>query len=785
MDTLYWKIEFVKVLCGYMVLMFLWPAVVFSKHLKGKSRIYQFNFCTVVQVIIVNSVVLLLGLMHILNPWTVRTVFYGIFIINITKKIKYSHMNNIFVPLYYLITGTTGIKFFLYKIIDKLRNRIKKIIFRFRDFLQPHLMEYVILFVLALYGIVYFAYGAFQDYNFGNADIYVHHQWIYGLIEGNIFEDGIYPEGMHCFVYCLYTLFGIRVYSCLLFMAGIQITVFLGCAYTFLREIFQWKFTPVFVLVMFLMVDLLSVDSISSMARLSWTMPQEFGLHTQYLCALYLFRYLKSTPKVVHKGKNLNYYWDENLFLLTMSLAASIAIHFYDTIIAFFLCLPFALLNLRKIFTKERFFPLAAAVLSGVFIAGAPMIGAYVSGIPLQGSLNWGLSYIVGEEENVDTEKNTDTENVDGKITESVKQKTEDVQDSHNLLYYFDKLKNKLVTLYWNGYVVLYKERRAKQIVILSLFSTSLCISYHVGRKIQYRIKKKNINKGDTDGYLPLILASVIFMAEYTAYALGIPQLIAGFRLPSSIHMLLIGIVVIPIDIIFGLAVTFCNDLILQMVSMFVTAGIYYTIVASGHYHGFLYCQLTRYNSAVMVTNSITENLEKNTFTIVSTTDELYQVIQYGRHEELLDFIQGIQNDNYRLPTEHVFLYVEKRPLKYAHSHFYKGPSWLAKEKYLDIYVSDASRCPEISHLEISEEEAKKDIMLYALSSLSYSIPESRVILESKAYLWCQNFAKINPFEVSTYYEDDDFICYYFRQNPYALYNLAIEGWDRTDGIEW
>ena len=39
MNTAYWAGEFVKVLLAYVVLMYVWPSVLFRKHLKGKSRI--------------------------------------------------------------------------------------------------------------------------------------------------------------------------------------------------------------------------------------------------------------------------------------------------------------------------------------------------------------------------------------------------------------------------------------------------------------------------------------------------------------------------------------------------------------------------------------------------------------------------------------------------------------------------------------------------------------------------------------------------------------------------
>ncbi len=62
---IYWLLEYIKVFSGYIFLMFVWPTVVFRNHLRRKSKIYHFSFCVTVQIIIVNSVVLLTGLFHI------------------------------------------------------------------------------------------------------------------------------------------------------------------------------------------------------------------------------------------------------------------------------------------------------------------------------------------------------------------------------------------------------------------------------------------------------------------------------------------------------------------------------------------------------------------------------------------------------------------------------------------------------------------------------------------------------------------------------------------------
>lgn len=776
METLYWIFEYGKVFCGYIFFMFLWPSVVFGKHLRQKDKIYRFSFCVLVQVIIANTVVLGLGLFHILNQWVVFAIYYGIFLVSIAKKVNFQYRKGAFRDIlsscYRLVMGTAGIKLFLYQRCKKVGVWLQNIYLKFWNIIQIHLMEYVLLAALVIYGMIYFSYGVFQDYNYGFGDMYVHHEWIDELLKGNIFCRGVYPEAMHCFVYCLHVLFGLKVYNCMLFLAGIHVSVLLVSVYCFLKEIFEWKYTPFFVLIMFLTLDLMCIQEVFGMSRLQWALPQEFGLFTQFLCALYLLRYLKSSHKLAVKKKFKKYIWNENLFLFMLSLTASITIHFYCTIMAFLLCVSIAVFFLRRVLQKERFIPLAAAVLCGFLIAVTPMVAALASGIPFQGSIDWALGVI-----NYD-----DSQEEEGIEKEETVRK-DMVQDNNQTL--IDNIQDKLSVLYWRGYVTLYKTERARWLIGLTGLIVILWIAYHVIRQACRLITKRPWKGKYFDGYMPIVMASVLFMIVYASPRLGLPQLIADSRICTTEQMLLLAVITMPIDMIFLLASRFCIDCILQIVSVFTAAGICGSVIMSGNYHGYLYCELSRYNTAINVTDSIINKFPKYSYTIVSTTDELYHVVNDGRHEELLTFIQEVDKEEYKLPTEYVFLYVEKRPIEYGQNHYFCGPGWLAGEKYVDFYSTFASRCPKVNASEISEEESQKDVLLYERPSLSYTTMKSRIILESKAYLWCQNFSKRYPFEMNVYYEDEDFVCYYFRQNPYALYNLAIEDWDRTDGVQW
>ena len=83
----YWILEYGKVFCGYLFLMFLWPSVVFHRQLKGKSKTWRFGFCVTVPIVIMNTVVLILGLLHILNQWIVCVLFYGVFVLALVKNV--------------------------------------------------------------------------------------------------------------------------------------------------------------------------------------------------------------------------------------------------------------------------------------------------------------------------------------------------------------------------------------------------------------------------------------------------------------------------------------------------------------------------------------------------------------------------------------------------------------------------------------------------------------------------------------------------------------------------
>ena len=297
--------------------------------------------------------------------------------------------------------------------------------------------------------------------------MYVHHSWIYGLVQGEAFSAGVYPEGMHCFVYALNALFNVDIFSVLLFIAGINISATLVSAYVFFKELFKWKYAPILSIALFLILDVNGAQSVLGMSRLAWALPQEFGFPMIFLCAAFLIRYLKDSKR--ESWKKL---FNVNLIIFTLALAGTISIHFYVTIMAFFVCLMVVIPLVTKLFKNKSFIQLVIAVLIGIFIAALPMAIALAGGKKFQGSINWALDYMKG---NTDAKRNELY--FEKKIADIVSFDFNNAQAAFSFGLFNINHKNasvraknvqesKMADVYKDTYVFMYGEKRAALILI-------------------------------------------------------------------------------------------------------------------------------------------------------------------------------------------------------------------------------------------------------------------------------------------------------------------------------
>lgn len=735
-DIPYEAVEYGKVLLGYVFMMFLVPSVVFHRHLRNKTPLYCFGFCVTAVPVCLNAMVLVLGLFHILDTRLTALILWGVFGVSAARLIwEFRHE----------LPGWRR----------RFSLRLPKSLLR-KDGVYLGLWAVTLLF-----GAVYFTYGAFQVSCYGYGDLYVHHSWIYGLMEGNVYSGGIYPEAMHCVIYCMRAFLGISVFSCLRFFQCIHVVVYLVSAGCLLREIFRWRYTPVLTLVLFLTLNVRGAEMITPMSRLQWTMPMEFGLPAVFLCVLFLIRYVKGTPESAGEANAKGYWRDENLLVFMLAVTVTLVTHFYTTIMAFLLCVPVALCACRKVFHWKRLLPLVTAAVCSLVIALAPIGWALAKGMPFEGSINWALSSMSGDSAREDQTRLEFSagEEPGGEGTE--RETEEDRGENRGGVYRF-------------GYAKLYGEGRGALLLGLTCLALALCLAG--------KIRKCKWAEGVGYGYVPMALMSVVFVVTYAMPYMGLPQIIAEGRFSAAGHPLTLAAALIPLDIAGALAAERWGEKLLGKLAVAAAIGIYVLVRLTGNYHGFLYYELSRYPEAVTITREIMESLTPHTYAITSTTDELYQVVEQGTHVELQTFLENVEQEEYYLWMPHVFFFVEKKPLYYAQLYFAEGPSWLGEERYPDESREEyetvhptwrVSQAPDVIASEISPDKTEREIT-EPNAWLRYTMLENREVLESRAYEQCMRLMETYPGQMDIYFEDENFICFHLRQDRKNPCNLAI-----------
>ena len=816
MGQLYWITEYGKVLLVYGFVSYLWPLVVFHRHLKGRNAAYRWGFCLMISVLLINTGVLVLGLVHLLYSWLVAVLYYAVFLIQLFRW--RGRRPQIFDDLRKLSVHTIGTRRLFSNWRRRIRASIREALFAFWQRTEGRRIEFLMLTALLIYGTVYFGLVAFDTHTFGSGDQYVHHQWIYGLQEGKIFVKGIYPAAMHCLIYVMHVVSGVRVYSCVLFLAAVYIHTILLAACLLMREVFRWRYSPLFALCLFLTLDQLNVNAIYGMSRLGWTLPMEFGMNAEFLAAAFLLRFLKRVKRGFRLKREPGRFglWrailkDEDLLVFLMAVAVTLAVHFYATIMAFFLCLGVCAALPWQLLKRGSFGPLVLSGLLAFLIAVLPMAAAYAEGYPLQGSLGWAVGVIKrsdtkesaaasptpaasatsGQDADALTDESGDTTSAQSEAGADLLEPDAGEEATAVPLEQSGQMQGlpgKIVDLlrripsvmYNNGYCGMFSVTRARWLLIATAFAFATAFPLSLVMRLRFLIKRGTEKEEAArasltvfDGYLAAVWMSLFLLLLCVTYALKLPMLMEPNRLYTTIQMVMVMLYVIPADYLLWGMGSILPQTPVKLLSAAMLVGLFLFIQSSELFHGFLFSQFTRYNAAVETTNRILDEIPDDTFTVVSTTEELYQVIEYGFHEELLTFVQREQDPSYTLPTPYVFLYIEKKPLHYAHYHFATGPAWLGREKYPRYLPSISSQCPAVRAGEIDEESAEKGIRYGAKLSDTATNLEGRTILESKAYRWYQRFSSVYPNESRVYYEDEDFLCFCFVQNVNSLYSLG------------
>ena len=782
MTLLYWILQYAGVLASYILVVFIWPMIVFGRFLKGRSVTEKFSFCMVSSVLIANTFVLFLGLCHILHPLIICIFFYGIPLYVIVKGIIKN--KNIIDTCERFFKGTIGRRSLFGRLGRELKNRIRVLSSGLKVRVRERGMEYLLLILLLGYAMVYFGYGIFESYSYPAPDLTVHNKWIHGLTEGSIFSGGIYPEGMHCFIYVMHVVTGIDVYSCLLFVGHINSVMILLSVYILLKEIFAKRYTALSVITMFLIFNTTNINAVVSMSRLSWTLPQEFGFPAMFLTGAFLIRFLKKG--YVSGQKKTDILRDNfDLMIFAMAIAVTIVVHFYATIMAFFICLGFVPVLILSIFKKKNFPALVLGVIVACIISIVPMLAARLEGIQFQGSIGWALNVMNEDSDEKDsgTGPNDVGESYTPEDNYALNMMTE-YQDINTLVKGSAPIAGPkvLTDFYDRSFRDFYGTDRADFMILMGMVCFAVSFVMMIVSLIFEKAGKKKADPYYFKLYIGVLLSYMIFMIMYSPRVFGLPALVDSPRLCAVIRILSCAVICIPFDMLARLYAHILKGKFMAVIGIAGMAAVCITAFMTDSYHGYLMMYMERYNGSVMVTRSIIKQLPKFSYTIVSPVDELYDVLPNGYHEELVQFTNKVMSDDYTLPTEYVFIYIEKNPLEYSHIHFFDGPDMFGNNRYYNFASTYASIGDNARSSKITDDLARFHYSSYPVDSFSYGNLDIRTVIESRAYRWCMEFEKLYPGELNTFYEDDDFVCYYFRQNQASPYQLGF-GWKNESGV--
>ncbi len=165
-----------------------------------------------------------------------------------------------------------------------------------------------------------------------------------------------------------------------------------------------------------------------------------------------------------------------------------------------------------------------------------------------------------------------------------------------------------------------------------------------------------------------------------------------------------------------------------------------------GWYHSFFDVNQAYYNESEYLLRHIKKSYERNTYTVVSPTDEYYDILDYGYHTELSEFMDMVNgnSEEFTFPTEYVFFFIEKKVLQ----DYTYGP------------------------VNVDLKYAAMDFTFFGDAQDYYF---QRAVIQSQAFYWAQKILQIYPRNFKIYYEDDIYVAYILEQNTYSPYNLKVD----------
>lgn len=756
-------LQFTECLSVYLFVTVLLPAVVLRAKIKERRLAEKFLICLLTGNFYVMNLVFVLQLLRISNAVTLvlgTVVPAYVAWVRLGGHHPLMLFGRFWQGMRRLTKGYMGIKSVVFRMFAAIASLFRRGVRTLAVIFRKRFLEWIFLAAILAALALFYGSQLLQGYGYTASDTPVHLYWINGLSRNDIFIDGVYPFGYHCIIYYLHAVFHIDSYVLMRVFSFVQTIMLHMALLAFVRLCCRSRYIAYAVMGIYVLGNFLQP---STYLRFFSVLPQEYGMIFILPSIYFAFRFFQERRQEVRRGERKKGSFP-CLVLFAMSFSMTLAVHFYDTMIAGLFCAGVAAGYFVWLVRKQYFGNIVITGLISVMVAVLPMAAAFAMGTPLQGSLGWGMSVINGSDEKDDEESGDgvpeeDELNVtyfdadgniisseDGAATGAAAVGTEDSGKAKGLMRKLAVVWDKVCAAIDGA--VLNEPQPWYYIVVLAAMGLPAVLG------LLFLIFGRRC-------YGAMLLSSSVFMGLLlllqTAKELGLPELMDGSRCRIYFGYML--------PVVFAFAADGLIRLVFWRESWFrLRNAVSLACVACAV---FLLCQpefrkeavesttLVTNEAITCLTNIIRERTDF-TWTICSANDETQMGLDHGYHYELISFLRSMElnnmdpeaKPNIQIPTDHVYFFIEKVPIDYT-------------EHY------------EQSGQRISEQGAIRD--LPNIGGIDMYKGENRWILMSRMYYWAKEFERRYPNEMRVYLETDEFICYEIEQNPYRLYNFAID----------
>lgn len=774
-------LQFTESLSAYLFVTVLLPAIVLHEKIKERDFVQRFFICLLTGNFYVMNLVFVLQLLKISNTVTLilGTAIPAYIVWYLYGGHHISSLKKLWRDMQKISEGYMGMKSLIGRILAKAGRSVHHGLGALLKTFYTRWLQWLCVFAVLAALASFYGIQLLKGYGYTASDTPVHMFWINGMSQNQIFIDGVYPFGYHCIIYYLHAVFGIDVYVLMRVFPFVQTLMLHMVLLGFIRLCCRSKYVAYAAVGIYVLGNFLQA---STYLRFFAVLPQEYGMIFILPAAYFAFLFFEKRREELRRRRGVTGESFICLVYFAMSFSMTLAVHFYDTMIAGLLCVGVAAGYVFWFVRRGYFWRVVVTCAVSVMIAVLPMAIAFILGTPLQGSLGWGMNVISGGSDNgqdEETGEGEDAANADGATVvyydsegnrieqqlgggqagngsgEQMAGEASETQGGQAQKEpVCESIGTKLVRV-WGSMrdaveeCVLTGEREPYYYPVIAAGIGALFV---LG--ILFLLLKRRC-------YGAMLLSTGVFMVLMSvlqaAQRLGIPELMdAGRCRIYYAYMLPVVFAFVADGILYFVIWPESWKKFRNLVSLACVAGAVFLLWnAEFRKQPVDSTQLVTNEAITCLTNIIHDETDF-TWTICSANDETQMGKDHGYHYELISFLREMELKNMvqgeepfiKIPTNSVYFFIEKVPIDYTEPYEGSGQA-------------------------VSEEGAARD--LPNVGGIEMYKGENRWIVMSRLYCWAKEFQRLYPNEMRVYLETDQFVCYKIRQNPYRLYNFAID----------